>query len=864
MHDLNEEIIDLPFESDIDEFNEDDIEKEIAREIKRSEREPEKVYQADGEPLWIGIDAEWTQSVDTPSQNDILSVQFAAYTAGDIQTKIVYTQGKAKEDRPGLSKVLSQFILELLGKNIIAYWPREVVLIGFFLRIDLAAFADLSTFKHQIDSAGGSVSTIGHAATLPSDFSPHDLTAFKSKRVIGGEFLFPESWKVSFVDLNKHVPIGTTLAQIGGWLGEAKLELPSGYDKARMDVFLAERRPEFEAYALRDAEITVKFYVQLYRFSLGPLGLNKVSPTATGMAVKLFLKSLSDEERQRLFGLEVKREEIWNYKTGRLFTKQERVPNAERSIHDAFVSSCYHGGRNECFMMGVTDAANWNDFDIRGAYTTGMTGIRPFDYERARVSYQLDELLGDKMSFARVVFRFPEHTRFPCLPVEAGNRGLYFPLEGTSYCTGLELEVAVKMGAEIEVKHGVIVPWQEDERPLFLGFVQLIRKLRGEFKKGSLFEIYAKLLGNSLYGKTAQGLKEKTVFDTKGLRSVKLPPSEITNPFIAAYTTGFVRAVMGELLAGIPAERRVVSVTTDGFLTDASDKELDTSGPVCTLFQRLCDQVEPGSHMLEVKHQVKQLIAMKTRGQLTLEADGTGPIILAKAGVSPPVPKEEHNEYMVNLYLTRTPESKTVIQPFTSLREQWTNDADVVRGSLESRLNLEFDMKRELHSPVLRSARGYEHLSCETRPWRTVEEGLAARARFDGWRVKHNLKTLDDWDSWDENHGWAKFKTMSKSALRLPTEGLIELVRKIVVRAIARGEFGCDKQGKTYKALAKEMTALGYKTTETDFKNARRLALTPHCLPYSERVIQALNRLLKIQPSLIMNDFIYMPQVVPV
>ncbi len=50
--------------------------------------------------------------------------------------------------------------------------------------------------------------------------------------------------------------------------------------------------------------------------------------------------------------------------------------------------------------------------------------------------------------------------------------------------------------------------------------------------------------------------------------------SDITNPFFAAYITSLVRAALGEILNNIPPERLVFSVTTDGFITNATSSEV--------------------------------------------------------------------------------------------------------------------------------------------------------------------------------------------------------------------------------------------------------------------------------------------------
>ena len=79
-----------------------------------------------------------------------------------------------------------------------------------------------------------------------------------------------------------------------------------------------------------------------------------------------------------------------------------------------------------------------------------------------------------------------------------------------------------------------------DEQRLFLPFIKLVRDKRAQYK-GTLKELFWKESGNSLYGKTAQGLKEKRVFNVEKGYSNYVPPSAVTNPFFAAFITGFIR-----------------------------------------------------------------------------------------------------------------------------------------------------------------------------------------------------------------------------------------------------------------------------------------------------------------------------------
>lgn len=53
------------------------------------------------------------------------------------------------------------------------------------------------------------------------------------------------------------------------------------------------------------------------------------------------------------------------------------------------------------------------------------------------------------MGFAYVAFKFPDNTRFPCLPVRSEQYGLRFPLEGDAYVTAPEIELALSIGATL-------------------------------------------------------------------------------------------------------------------------------------------------------------------------------------------------------------------------------------------------------------------------------------------------------------------------------------------------------------------------------------------------------------------------------
>lgn len=366
-----------------------------------------------------------------------------------------------------------------------------------------------------------------------------------------------------------------------------------------------------------------------------------------------------------------------------------------------------------------------------------------------------------------------------------------------------------------------------------------------------------KLISNSLYGRTAMGLKEKGVYNTRTGTSERLPQGAITNEVIAAHITGNIRAVLAEILANLPPGKRALSVTTDGFICNCSLDELPLDGVMAQRYMDWTERVTGKREILEEKHCVKQVIIMKTRGQITVEYDPAvepkRQIILAKAGVSPPpeVARTDHNEYMLDLYLNRQPGQKAVIRPFTSVRDQWSGDKGFERLEQERRLNLEPDWKNRLINPRLVRVRDTEHLACDTEPWDTAEQLQQARALFDGWSRQNCLKTLVDWVSWEECYqlGKVRFAKRRQSGaglgIHLTDEGSVGLLRRAFLRAWARKSLGLTKSLSGPK-LAAWLSEAGLPTSTDDVKNAGRSShrFEEGVVPRTDEVLDKL-RLLK-------------------
>jgi hypothetical protein len=868
---------DLPFEPDAGiDVVVPDIDKEVAefqalilRQTKMLSRDPSKPYlNKDGPEVAIAFDSEYTVDPVT-GENIILSVQFHGKGDQGEFKKIIYPKTGSKADRPSFSRELLKMILEGLDNGCISEMPRCVTAVGFFVRLDLAAFSDLCDFKTELDSAGGKVTTIGKGIDFTFDQTGQSLPRKKSSVVSDGVGLFILSTK--FIDLGRHVEEGTTLEAIGKWLGLDKLELPDGYSKSRMDLLLQEEKVFFDAYAMRDAEITLRFYERLEKFAFDRVGCKSLPSTISSLAVQLLKKTLKENkiDFDDAWGFETHKTQAWNDRQGKVCSKQEVSPNAFRKISDPLVILTYHGGRNECFHVGPTHIGDWFDYDLAGAYTTGLVDLREIDYAGMWHTTNPLDFVGHVLGFAWVEFKCSDNDRIPALPVDMGILGLVYPLAGTSYCTAPEIEEALNHGCKIIIKQGIIFPWKDGDLRSFEPFVTEIRDLRAEYKKDrtdpkvpTLDELYAKLAGNSAYGKLAQGLKEKTVFNTRGMCSTKLPPSAITNAIMASHVTGLVRAVMTEQMTRLPREFTVVSVTTDGYLTNAPFDRLDLNGPLSRRFRALCERVAPGTAMLECKHHVCQLVAAKTRCQMTalpsFDAEGEPtPIVLAKGSVTPPVSlvsaqtKEEkkiaHNKYMLDLYLNRQPGQKTISRPFTPLREQWTYDVDVTKSERASLLNLEYDFKRRPVNPRMVAVAGTEHIALDTVPWPTAEIGGRARAYFDGSRRQRCLKALADWDAWQTHFQFSTARGKrakagaagEKRGINMTKDGPVGLMKRTFLRAFVRNTWGVVSDGDklTHQAMADWLSSIGYETKKAAVSNSIREELVEHLVPAADEVV---------------------------
>lgn len=918
------------------------LKRAYAQDIKRMKeaaKNPMAPKTGEGGVLLIGLDAEWQQLDE--DNNWILSVQlhvpqqqpcFRRAADGDEKeqqridrqidnlSRILYTKSPAKEDRPRLKKALIAIVTQAIEHKLIQAEPERIEVVTFGGRFDLPALGDFDEIKTQVDSASGHLMTVHADTSIVLDWGEvnaereaqrkareearaADAPASTRETLILADGAGCTRIDVRFIDTMAYVPPGTSLRTVGDMIGLKKLDIDPPYSIERMAEFLQADKPAFDAYAMRDAEIAVHYFIQIQDFARDRLGVKRLPATASGLALRWFLDGLTPEEWMTSFGLHRIRREHYDIKKDRYLSKSVVEPIPMLSICNDLITRCYHGGRNECLTLGPTDPAlgTITDFDLAGAYTTGLVDLPAIDFDNPEHSKNLQDFLDNKVGFALVEFEHPPDVRLPVLPVRDGDRGLVTPLKGESYATAPEIQVAHALGVQMRVRMGVYYPTVDTGKPedrLFYPFVRRVREMRDEFKREekeragragdkvrkSLKEQLVKLLGNSVYGRIAQGLRPKTAYDARGREYVELRPSPITNSAYAAHATGFIRAVLAEILNRIPREHVIASVTTDGFLTSADVEDIDLSGPMCRRYQQLCDWVLPGSQMLEVKHRVGQVLAMKTRGQLTTRIDAAKPeyigmskpldeIVIAKAGVQPQVEikrgddpeviRRRQNEVMLDMYLARTPASQVTVRSFPGIRDQIEKGAEMIKRARVQRMSLEPDMKRRLVNPreLLVASRGVTHLAADSVPWNTLAEFQSARAGMDRFRQKHAMKTIADFNIYEgilvEGLARSDARRQGRAAPNNSKDGSLGTLRRAFLRAVAKRVLGStiDLSG---PALAEKLRSLGLPTNSQHVKDAGRsnAKLIQYCVPRTPEVMAMCAVLVEAFPDADVDQFL--------
>jgi hypothetical protein len=821
----------------------------------------------DGPYLILGFDTEFKGPGYAVSRDDIkagkakfrvLSYQFHAKTsAGKEWNGICCPE---RDERMSMG----DFIVFALGVGARDYnisdLPTTIYLVGHFTRADIPAFAD---FRDQFDFLSSVRSTIVSVDTAkPYTITfPDGATVNLQVRIRDTMLLTPQMSK--------------SLAAIGELVGVPKLTLhadPKIHQEMieRMDYVRENHWEQFREYALNDALICVRYIERIIEQYRAVTGKMKVPVTLTSIGVDLLLKSWREKleiDPLELLGKERVTERFFDKKRGHYRKVTREVDLVEVNLYNPFGIEAYHGGRNEQFWFGPCFEDQWTDYDLSSAYPTAMSMIGKPKWKEIRETRNLDDFTHDNLGLALVEFEFPEDTRYPTMPVRTDN-GLIFPLSGTTFCPSPEIAVARNLGAKLTIVRGIVVP-TDRAVPIFGSFITECLEHRKAAGSKTLAGLFWKEISNSTYGKTAQGLREKRVYDMRALATKVLPPSRITNPFFAAYITAYVRAVLGEIMNSLQHPTMVFSCTTDGFITNARPDEIDRAqrGPLAKLFAEARKTLTGDPRVLEIKHEIRQPLGWRTRGQATLKPGLSGAngedynIVLAKGGIFTPASYEtdrQENDYITKLFFERFPDLVLEVEALTGIRDIVENEADLVGKLITKRLNMEFDWKRR---PLgLGESQQFQHVLFSTQPWRTVDQFRKIRDAWDEYTRtdKACLKHLADFD---------QFATYVETRAALPREVSrylkkidpdLKRLRQMLCSAWHEGNAGFNSKDKQMSArdFAMVLDSLGVRCKKTDVENAKKRLFVPKFCPPTLAVKSALSKLAKIFTSLDPNQFL--------
>jgi len=518
-----------------------------------------------------------------------------------------------------------------------------------------------------------------------------------------------------------------SLEYLGDLIGLEKLESNGYRESDQMLDWLRQDRKSFEHYALRDAEIAVKFHAA-YCKRVEEAGL---TPTKTvGGIFEREAASQIHKDYSRLLYTEKK---VWN---GR-YSRKGLAPIKEAQQFQ----SAYYGGHNETFITGYYPGSSF-DYDLVGAYS-GILGMLPAWNPKGQTFTDPERLYKfttkDPLALGRVeiTFEFKEDVRYPCLPIDVPESCIIFPSTGQTICTLQEFITAYPRLKQCSIVARVYPSENESS------IVHLVRDLKRRRQQAkaqgdTLGDELWKLALNAGYGKFAQGLRKRESVDTANtttdniVRS-QLPTSRIANPAIASYITGWCRSMISEYLFWCEDQGiKVATLSTDGFTvlqTPLPDQVFYGVGPLTRL---MASRYE--TPILELKHQDDiGLLVLKTRGYAMLgDKRPLGPLVAMTGVQRSGRSDQERAAFMFEEWRTLTPFKATSypVRNLPTLAKWITNNEPPTTVTSSKSWNFDYDWKR---CPI-NAIEVEGHLQFETRPWQDPLEYTLWRDCYQNFR----------------------------------------------------------------------------------------------------------------------------------
>ena len=660
----------------------------------------------------------------------------------------------------------------------------------------------------------------------------------------------------------------TKKVSIGGWIKD-------------MEALLREDRDLFIHYALSDIRATLEYEALFLHKVYLMTGTPCLPVTLGDLSVKCFdsiirdmnnipktpiLKIIDNEPLLRLMG-----KEITSYTDSRGHSRKSYKYTDKYSWNKTLCSDSYYGGLNISFICGERKAAPGKvflDLDFSGAYPTALAACGDIDFNAVSMRFNeiqvrtVDELLKylkmDLCDISEVPhyyfcldFKWAPDTLFPSIPCHT-DAGLIYPLEGYTYCTMPELLYALSTG-KLSVTINAYTGFKSKRDAFTLaGVFKKLTEERKKSVKGTLEERMWKEVSNTLYGKMAQGIKERKVFDITRNESRTLGPSPISCVYYASSCTGLVRAALSSAIdvIGNAGDCEVICATTDGFIAEVplpEGFEIKTDDNGIVVPPSIEELLEPAllkrlessypihlmikarhkmgcGNWLEIKHVGNEVGSYKTRVNW-LTWDG---VQQCKAASGMQV--DDYNKI-------REIAASDKLVPIQ--KKRLPSMREILDGKVFDLISLITTQKASLAPD---GKRVYSQDGLSSLPPATVSDVLKTRAV-----IKHRKKNLGEMVKPKDLH---LLISCAKNNVKVPKKnGLFRVTEMMVLRVIARMDKMRYFGGRSHKAVA---ALLGLK----DLKNYKRQAPVFGCIPDCEESRKVIRDIaLKVGLSCNENEF---------
>jgi DNA-directed DNA polymerase len=656
-----------------------------------------KPFPRSGDVVW-GIDTEYQ---DVGGSNEIISTQIWLYEL-DCGFIFFHKAGERTEISTLTSLILAFLGVHLGEKKATKYkfWFIGHYNIAEYASLSIAGRNELLQWDNELKQYTkrgiGQIIRKSVATLRPRTLKLRTAHTAYSRQSVGVSFEFRDTFLINPVSLKK----------IGESIGLPKLDI--GDDIAMMSELRKNDLARFIDYAIRDAHISAKYFVN-YIDICHDFGIEKIPITSSGLGVAYLRTKFDTEEFKKVtLGEETK-----------IYSKNGYLrPIIRYSSYLEMWKKIYHGGRNECFVRDFNRDEITYDYDLVNAYLTSMLSLGLYDVSEPAKYYDddnwLNEIKPSDLGICKIEFVCHDWVKYPPFAYEdPSGRGLIHFKRGVILTSSIELWTAIKNGLlkHVRLIWGAYYP-SLGENPIQNTIEELIRLREAEKAINPLKAGLYKLIGNSIYGKFAQGLKR-----------INMPESALTCPAIAAQITGSIRAVIAEQMNYLAQQdHELISVTTDGYfskseITPSQMQEIDKL-PLSSIMADGRERHGLGRKILELKHKGKGWACLRTRAYGMFEKVDDNELLFAKGGIKIDTDQTnfEKYQYMVQVALNGGYDEVSM----TPKNEIFQNRKDLVNITKENKkVLLDLDFKR-FHYEVQDLITG--EVRIETRPYESLEE----------------------------------------------------------------------------------------------------------------------------------------------